>query len=47
MFFLAPLPFLYMLSIEMLMTSRQHNIGGDGNKGTGGLAADGVSGAAG
>jgi hypothetical protein len=36
-----------MFSIEILMTSRQHNVGGDGSKGTGGLGAAHASGAAG
>ena len=35
-----------MLSIEMLMTSRQHNVGGDGSKGAGGPGAKGADGAA-
>ena len=46
MFFLGPLPFLYMLSIEMLMTSRQHIVGGDGSKGAGGPGARTAHGAA-
>ena len=40
----------YMFSIAMLMTSRRHNVGGDGRKGTekptGGPAAAGAAGAA-
>ena len=35
-----------MLSIEMLMTSRQHNVGGDGSEGAGGPGAKGADGAA-
>ena len=35
-----------MLSIEMLMTSRQHIVGGDGSKGAGGPGAKGADGAA-
>ena len=46
MFFLGSLHFLYMLSIEMLMTSRQHNVGGDGSEGAGGPGAKGADGAA-
>ena len=36
-----------MLSIEMLMTSRQHNVGGDGSEGAGGPGARTELGAAG
>src|SRR3954470_17071953 len=46
MFFLRSLHFLYMLSIEMLMTSRQHNVGGDDSEGAGGPGAKGADGAA-